>query len=110
MNFIEKIKSCITRQELLDREKTVLVALSGGADSMALACVLLDLGYKIEVAHSNFCLRGEESDRDEAFVTAFCHQKKILLHLRRFSTHAFAHEHHVSIEMAARTLRYDFFE
>ena len=40
MNFIEKIKSCITRQELLDREKTVLVALSGGADSMALACVL----------------------------------------------------------------------
>lgn len=110
MNFIEKIKSCITRQELLDREKTVLVALSGGADSMALACVLLDLGYKIEVAHCNFCLRGEESERDEAFVTAFCHQKKILLHLRRFSTHAFAHEHHVSIEMAARTLRYDFFE
>ena len=110
MDFREKIKSCIARHGLLDREKPVLVALSGGADSMALACVLLDLGYKIEAAHCNFCLRGEESERDEAFVTEFCQHRRVLLHLRRFSTHAFAHEHHVSVEMAARTLRYDFFE
>lgn len=110
MDFREKIKSCIDRQELLDCERPVLVALSGGADSMALACVLLELGYKIEVVHCNFCLRGEESDRDEAFVAEFCRHKQVPLHLRRFSTHAFAHEHHVSIEMAARTLRYDFFE
>lgn len=110
MDFREKIKSCIAQHGLLDREKPVLVALSGGADSMALACVLLDLGYKIEAAHCNFCLRGEESERDEAFVTNFCQRRHVLLHLRRFSTHAFAHEHHVSVEMAARTLRYDFFE
>lgn len=110
MDIKEKVKNCIARHELLGREHPVLVALSGGADSVALACVLQDLGYKIEAAHCNFCLRGAESDRDEAFVTDFCQRRKIVLHRRCFSTHAYAHEHHVSIEMAARTLRYDFFE
>lgn len=110
MDFKEKVKNCIARHELLGREHPVLVALSGGADSVALACVLQDLGYKIEAAHCNFCLRGAESERDEAFVTDFCQRRKIVLHRRCFSTHAYAHEHHVSIEMAARTLRYDFFE
>lgn len=110
MDFKEKVKNCIARHELLGREHPVLVALSGGADSVALACVLQDLGYKIEAAHCNFCLRGAESDRDEAFATDFCQRRKIVLHRRCFSTHAYAHEHHVSIEMAARTLRYDFFE
>lgn len=110
MDFKKKVKNCIARHELLGREHPVLVALSGGADSVALACVLQDLGYKIEAAHCNFCLRGAESDRDEAFVTDFCQRRKIVLHRRCFSTHAYAHEHHVSIEMAARTLRYDFFE
>lgn len=110
MDFKEKVKNCIARHELLGREHPVLVALSGGADSVALACVLQDLGYKIEAAHCNFCLRGAESDRDEAFVTDFCQRRKIVLHRRCFSTHAYAHEYHVSIEMAARTLRYDFFE
>lgn len=110
MDFKEKVKNCIARHELLGRKHPVLVALSGGADSVALACVLQDLGYKIEAAHYNFCLRGAESDRDEAFVTDFCQRRKIVLHRRCFSTHAYAHEHHVSIEMAARTLRYDFFE
>lgn len=110
MDFKEKVKNCIARHELLGCEHPVLVALSGGADSVALACVLQDLGYKIEAAHCNFCLRGAESDRDEAFVTDFCQRRKIVLHRRCFSTHAYAHEHHVSIEMAARTLRYDFFE
>lgn len=110
MDFKEKVKNCIALHELLGREHPVLVALSGGADSVALACVLQDLGYKIEAAHCNFCLRGAESDRDEAFVTDFCQRRKIVLHRRCFSTHAYAHEHHVSIEMAARTLRYDFFE
>lgn len=110
MDFKEKVKNCIARYQLLEREHPVLVALSGGADSVALACVLQDLGYKIEAAHCNFCLRGAESDRDEAFVKEFCQRRQIALHRRRFSTHAYAHEHHVSIEMAARTLRYDFFE
>lgn len=98
------------RHRLLDREKPVLVALSGGADSIALACVLRDLGYKIEAAHCNFCLRGAESDRDEDFVKAFCQKYAIPLHQTRFATHAYAHEQHVSLEMAARTLRYQFFD
>lgn len=110
MDFKEKIKICIERYKLMNPERVILVALSGGADSVALACVLIELGYKIEAAHCNFGLRGVESDRDEAFVTEFCRRKQIPLHLRRFATHAYAHEHRVSIEMAARTQRYDFFE
>lgn len=110
MDFIEKVKACISRHHLLDQNDVILVALSGGADSVALAMVLLELGYKIEAAHCNFCLRGAESDRDEAFVSEFCRQRGIVLHVRRFATHAYAHEKHVSIEMAARTLRYDFFK
>lgn len=110
MDFKEKIKICIERYKLMNPERVILVALSGGADSVALACVLIELGYKIEAAHCNFGLRGAESDRDEAFVTEFCRRKQIPLHLRRFATHAYAHEHRVSIEMAARTQRYDFFE
>lgn len=110
MDFREKIKICIERYKLMNPERVILVALSGGADSVALACVLIELGYKIEAAHCNFGLRGAESDRDEAFVTEFCRRKQIPLHLRRFATHAYAHEHRVSIEMAARTQRYDFFE
>lgn len=91
MDFREKIKICIERYKLMTPERVILVALSGGADSVALACVLIELGYKIEAAHCNFGLRGAESDRDEAFVTEFCRRKQIPLHLRRFATHAYAH-------------------
>lgn len=101
---------CITRQQLLDTNTPVLVALSGGADSVALAVVLLELGYQIEAAHCNFSLRGAESERDETFVTDFCRNRGITLHARRFATHAYAHENHVSLEMAARHQRYAFFD
>lgn len=110
MDFKEKVNTCIIRHHLLDTKTPVLVALSGGADSVALAAVLQELGYQIEAAHCNFSLRGEESDRDEAFVTDFCRRRNIPLHTRRFATHAYAHEKHVSLEMAARSLRYAFFD
>lgn len=110
MDFKEKVNRCITRHQLLDANTPVLVALSGGADSVALAVVLLELGYQLEAAHCNFSLRGAESDRDEAFVTEFCRKRGILLHACRFATHAYAHENHVSLEMAARRLRYAFFD
>lgn len=88
----------------------VLVALSGGADSVALLRVLLVLGYHCEAAHCNFHLRGEESDRDERFVNELCKGLGVTLHVTHFDTVTYASRHHVSVEMAAREMRYDWFE
>ena len=87
----------------------VLVALSGGADSVALLRVLLHLGYSCEAAHCNFHLRGEESDRDEQFVRSLCDRLHVVLHVVHFDTEQYSQTNAVSIEMAARTLRYDWF-
>jgi tRNA(Ile)-lysidine synthase len=86
------------------------VALSGGADSVALLRLLLHLGYTCEAAHCNFHLRGAESDRDEEFVRCLCREQETVLHTVHFDTEKEAKERHISIEMAARELRYDWFE
>lgn len=105
--MIERFRrSC---QALLSPDKSYLVALSGGADSVALVRLLVSQNYKISAAHCNFHLRGEESDRDEAFCKNLCSRLGVPLHLAHFDTKAFAELHGVSIEMAARTLRYDYF-
>ena len=86
------------------------MALSGGADSVALLLILKKLGYRIEAVHCNFRLRGEESDLDEAFVRQLCQTQGIPLHLVHFDTREYAALHKMSIEMAARELRYKYFE
>ncbi len=107
---IEKIVSqYIHSHNLLEHNKKYLVALSGGADSVALLMMLQQLGYQIEAAHCNFKLREEESDRDEKFCQQLCHELHIPLHLIHFETTTYAQLHHVSIEMAARDLRYGYF-
>jgi tRNA(Ile)-lysidine synthase len=88
----------------------MLVALSGGCDSVALAYVLYKLGYVVEAAHCNFQLRGEESDRDELFVRDLCRQWGVPLHIKSFQTEEYASQRRISIEMAARELRYAWFE
>lgn len=88
----------------------MLVALSGGADSMALLHMLVRLGYPCTALHCNFHLRGEESMRDESFVRATCAEWEVPLQVRDFDTKVYAAEHGVSIEMAARDLRYTWFE
>lgn len=88
----------------------VLVALSGGADSMCLLTALLRLGYKVEAAHCNFHLRGTHSDNDALFVQQHCQQQNVPLHLTDFNTKHEAELHGESIEMAARRLRYAWFE
>lgn len=87
-----------------------IVALSGGADSVALLLGLLRLGQPLVAAHCNFHLRGEESDADEAFVRQLCEEKGVKLYVEHFDTEAYAKQQRISIEMAARELRYDFFE
>jgi len=109
----------IRDKELLEKGARVLVCVSGGADSVALLDVLQRGGYECVVAHCNFHLRGEESDRDEAFVRKLCERREgrgerreargERLEIKHFDTEGYAREKGVSIEMAARELRYSWF-
>ena len=97
-------------KKILDRDKLYLVAISGGADSVALLMMMLDEGYRVEAVHCNFHLRGEEADRDEAFVAGLCERFGVALHRVHFDTRGYAALHKLSIETAARDLRYGYFE
>lgn len=87
----------------------MLIALSGGADSVALLLYLKEQGQAEAAAHCNFHLRGEESDHDEQFVRQLCLKVGIKLHVRHFNTTSEAQQTGESIEMAARRLRYEWF-
>ena len=107
---IKKIAQFIDQEKLFTREDKILVTLSGGADSVALLRLLLAMGYTCEAAHCNFHLRGDESVRDEMFVRELCLQLEVPLHVQHFQTTEEAEKRHISIEMAARELRYAWFE
>lgn len=96
---------------LVPEKETALLAVSGGIDSMCLASLFLNssAGMRFAVAHCNFHLRGEDSDSDEALVAAWCGRNGVRYHKADFDTEQYASSHNVSIEMAARELRYDWF-
>lgn len=96
---------------LVPEKETALLAVSGGIDSICLASLFLNSssGRRFAVAHCNFHLRGEDSDSDEAFVAAWCGRNGVRYHKADFDTEQYASSHNVSIEMAARELRYDWF-
>lgn len=108
--FALRVKRYIETNQLLSANGLYLVALSGGSDSVALLRVMIDLGYRIEAMHCNFHLRGAESDRDEAFCENLCAEQNVPFHRAHFDTMSYAALHKVSIEMAARELRYNYFE
>lgn len=108
--MLQRVLHTIQKHHLPAPPAKILVALSGGCDSVALAYILLQLGYQVEAAHCNFHLRGTESDCDEALVQRLCDQWGIRLHLNHFQTEAYAIQKGISIEMAARELRYSWFE
>ena len=91
-------------------QQPVLVALSGGADSVALLRVLMAAGGDCRAAHCNFHLRGEESMRDEQFVRDLCRQLDIPLIVKDFDVPSWQSAHGGSVEMACRALRYEWFE
>ena len=105
-----KILTYINKESLLKRGEKVIVTCSGGADSIFLLHILNKLRFDCVVAHCNFHLRGEESDRDENFVREFCEKENLTLLVEHFDTKKYAAENKLSIEMAARELRYTWFE
>lgn len=103
--FIQHIKD----KSLLDPNKTYLLGCSGGLDSICLAHLLLEASIFFEIAHVNFKLRGKESDGDEIFVSKWSKNHGILFHYLHEDTLKLAEEKQISIQMAAREIRYDFF-
>ena len=108
--FQAKVERFIQRHGLLTGKRLVLVGLSGGADSVALLGVLVRLGYPCRALHCNFHLRGAESDRDEVFARQFADSLGVPFLKVDFDTRGYAAIHQESIEMAARSLRYRWFE
>ena len=110
----QKVLSAIQHHSMISGEKEVTVALSGGADSMALLCVLLalreQLGITVSAAHLHHGIRGEEADRDEAFVRAQCAMRQVPLTVERIHVPAIAKERRLGLEAAAREVRYAFLE
>lgn len=108
--MLQQFKRYIETNKLINKGEKVIVALSGGIDSVVLTHLLAESGIEIVAAHCNFHLRGEESDGDERFVVEFCNNKGVKCHVKHFDTEAYAKTQGLSIEMAARELRYNWFE
>jgi len=107
--MLEAIASYIAEEKLFDSRNTLLLAVSGGTDSMCMADALLKLSFKATICHCNFNLRGEESDKEEKFVLDFFSGKAPVFSTS-FDTKTYSKEQGVSIEMAARDLRYQWFQ
>ena len=106
--MIDRIKTAIKQYAMIQDGDTVTVALSGGADSVALLYALLELDYGVKACHVNHQLRGEESDRDETFVRDLCRKLNIELTVKSINVKSLQ-KNHQSIEEAAREVRYSFF-
>ena len=100
----------IKENQLVKEDDRVLMALSGGIDSMVMADLFLKAGLETGVAHCNFSLRGKEADKDEMLVRKFAEDNNIVFYSKRFFTKEYAAKKGISIQMAARELRYTWFE
>lgn len=109
-NFSSKVQAFIDLNHLMDTKDNCLIAVSGGVDSMVLAHTLKDLGYATAIAHVNFQLRGLESDADAAFVRAYAKKQDLLYYQLEVDTEAYAKKEKLSIQEAAREIRYAWLE
>jgi tRNA(Ile)-lysidine synthase len=110
LDFLKRLNQFIVTNSLCNKGDKIIVACSGGADSVVLANALHHAGYTIALAHCNFQLRGKESDEDEAFVKQLSASLNIQFFCIKFNTKAFATDNNLSIQESARKLRYDWFE
>ena len=108
--MLDRFINHVRKNKLLDVQKPYLLAISGGMDSVVLAHLLYRAGIRISLAHCNFHLRGAESDGDEDFIKKYGEQLGMPVHVKSFDTRAFMKEMSVSLQMAARELRYAWFE
>lgn len=99
----------LDREPLWDSGNRLIVAVSGGVDSVALADIIMDLKVDFAIAHCNFGLRGDESDRDEHFSASIASSYGVPFFKKRFKTFEYAYSKGISVEMAARELRYEWF-
>lgn len=105
-----RFEDFIQEEKLIPPNGLTLLALSGGIDSMVMAHLFLVAGFRFEIAHVNFQLRGKESIEDKNFVVQWAIANKINYHITEFDLKSYAQQKSVSIQMAARTFRYDWFE
>lgn len=108
--MIDQFRSFIKDNQLIRKSDRILLTVSGGIDSVVMLDLFTRSGYNCGIAHCNFGLRGEESDGDEDFVRKLAYQYNLKFYCKRFNTEEFAREENISIQMAARKLRYDWFE
>lgn len=108
--MIGKFTQFISDNELIARNIKVLLAVSGGLDSVVMADLFHQTGYTFAIAHVNFNLRGSESDRDEQFVRQLADLYKVDFFVKHFDTKKYARQHKISIQVAAREQRYQWFD
>jgi len=107
---IDHFQNYIEQQKLCNRNNRILLTVSGGVDSMTMLDLFVKTGYEVAVAHCNFHLRGTESDGDEQFVVSACTDYGVEVFVKHFDTKAYARQNGLSVQVAARNLRYDWFE
>jgi len=108
--MVEQFLKYIHEEKLFHSSQRILLAVSGGADSMLMLHLFTNAGFPVAVAHCNFGLRGSESDGDEQFVADYCDKYNLAFYVKHFKTQDYALEKGISIEMAARDLRYSWFD
>ena len=109
MNLLTRFQQFIRLQNLFQQKDKLLLAVSGGVDSIVLCELCKQAGYNFTIAHCNFQLRGQESERDEAFVTTMGDKYGVEVIIKKFDTEKYAAEKKISIQEAARNLRYGWF-
>src|ERR1700742_2068876 len=109
MDILHGFNEFIKKENLFSRQDRLLVAVSGGLDSVVLCDLLYRAGFDFVIAHCNFLLRGEESDRDERFVIELAERYGKKEFVKAWDTAVYAAEQKLSIQVAARQLRYDWF-
>lgn len=107
--MVEQFLKYVHEEKLFHSSQCILLAVSGGADSILMLHLFTNAGFPVAVAHCNFGLRGIDSDADEQFVADYCDQHNLAFYVKQFNTDDYAVQEGISIEMAARDLRYEWF-
>jgi len=109
MNLLKEFTDFIKKENLFQQKDKLLLAVSGGVDSVVLCELCKQAGYNFAIAHCNFQLREEESERDEHFVRSLAEKYEVTIFVKRFDTEKYALKNRIGIQEAARKLRYDWF-